>query len=193
MAKNPFHSAGTNDHGSPPELVEPARETLGGFELDPCSNAYWNRYVIKAARFHSKNGHRKPWCRGGRVFVNSPGPIREMRDGSMVTVTPSLVRPFWQRTARLGIDHAAGIWIGYSLQQLQQLQQEDVHPLCFVTCFPDHRIEYLQFVDGGPPRPSGSPMHGSSVTLVSRNTKLIDRFARCFAHLGAIVEPRRAA
>ncbi len=68
------HSSKSNEHFSPPEVVEAARALMGGIDLDPASCEEANR-VVKAERFFDKtyNGlwHPREWS--GRVFLNPPG------------------------------------------------------------------------------------------------------------------------
>lgn len=156
------HSAASCEHGTPEEIIELARHTLGGIDLDPASSERWNKHV-GAKRYYCRqnDGLLQPWF--GRVFVNPPG-----RDTTYNT--PSLVRKFWSRLVehwRAGkIDGA--IWVGYSLEQLVQLQAEPAHPLQFPTLIPAARLKFnhpaINVASGI--APGKSPTHGNFITLL---------------------------
>ena len=165
---NALHSAKTCEHGSPAAAVELARYALGGIDLDPASNAYWNEHLVKATRFYDRaaNGLRQPWS--GRVWCNPPG-------ADEAAGTDNLVRPFWERLVahwREGLIDGA-VWMGYSLEQLATLQGSPAHPLMFVTLVPCERFRFLEMRRGAAPverlgpdgKPSG-PTHGNFVTLL---------------------------
>lgn len=81
---NPQHSSESVEHYTPSAIVEAARETLGGFDLDPFScdeanarvraRSYFDGAdcVVGTTRFPRRgNGWNRLWH--GRVFVNPPG------------------------------------------------------------------------------------------------------------------------
>lgn len=179
---NALHSAKTCEHGSPVAAVELARYVLGGIDLDPASNAYWNHHVVRADRFYDReaNGLEQPWA--GRVWCNPPG-------ADEAAGTENLVRPYWERLVehwREGLVDSA-VWLGYSLEQLATLQGSPAHPLEFPTLVPCERFRFLEERNGAPPierlgvskvkradgsvrmvstgKPS-SPTHGNFLTLL---------------------------
>lgn len=169
MAANALHSAKTCEHGSPPAAVDLARYALGGIDLDPASNGYWNQHTVRALAYYDRkaNGLAKPWA--GRVWCNPPGADEQAG-------TKSLVRPFWDRLVehwREGLIDGA-VWLGYSLEQLVLLQGAPAHPLLFVTVVPCERLRFLERRPGEAPpverlgpdgKPSG-PTHGNFLTLL---------------------------
>ncbi len=66
------HSSESNEHFTPPAIVDAARALLGGIDLDPASCEAANR-TVKAERIFTKqdNGFAREW--NGRVFLNPPG------------------------------------------------------------------------------------------------------------------------
>jgi hypothetical protein len=70
---NAKHSAISNSHVTPPELVESVREVLGHIDLDPCSTHLANARVVKSRVFYTEsvNGFAQNWA--GTAFFNPPG------------------------------------------------------------------------------------------------------------------------
>jgi len=160
--KSAKHSMESDDWGTPIAYVELARRVLGGIDLDPCCSAYWHHWTVKSTRYYTleDDGLTCPWS--GRVLLNPPG-------GYVPGTRRSKVRVAWERLVeawRLGEVEAA-VWIGYSLEQLVQLQDAPAHPLQFWTLVPATRIDFLRRgANGGPPTPVGSPAHGNYITLL---------------------------
>lgn len=127
------HSMASPDWQSPPWLVELARHTLGVIDLDPASDVEANE-IVRAGRIYTKedDGLALPWF--GNVFINPPG---------------GLVTAFWERLTGEWFSQRfeAGIWVGYSLEQLQTLQQSrltDTTPMQFPMCIPKRRIAFVE-------------------------------------------------
>lgn len=83
---NVRHSSASNEHYTPPDVIEAARETLGRIDLDPASSLLANS-VVAAMSIYTKddNGFQRPWHR--RVFLNPPGGKCDAR-GVTVTSIP---------------------------------------------------------------------------------------------------------
>jgi hypothetical protein len=188
--KNAQHSSTTPEWGSPSVVVNLARHVLGGIDLDPCSNAYWNRHLVKATSFYDKeqNALVRHWT--GRVYLNPPGELGG-------------VRVFWEHLAE---QHRSSrtrgaVWCGFSLEQIGYLQGSPTHPLQWVTCVPCERLPFMQRDPrGGPPTPEGSPTHSNYITLLpdmgsrSERRAQVGRFRDFVRSLsggawGAIVRP----
>lgn len=178
------HSCDSPEWYSPTLLVKGAREVMGGIDLDPASHEEANTR-LQVPRFYSKeeNGLLLPWF--GRVFHNPPG---------------GLVGEFWKKALK---EWERGhfeqmIWIGYSLEQLQTLQQCGAAstPLDFPTCFTSKRIAFVEngakkaeriaklLARGKKPNPNSSPSHSNYITYFGRNTM---RFVSVFGRFGQVV------
>lgn len=136
------HTMDSADWYTPHAYAKAAREVLGGIGLDPASSPEAN-LVVQAGEIYTAqdDGLSKPFG-GGTIYLNPPG---------------GLVREFWDRldesfTARR---FDAGIWMGYSLEQLQVLQddgdgQPDLFgyvrrtPLDYPLCYPSRRIAFVE-------------------------------------------------
>lgn len=162
VTANVMHSAATDDHGTPRELVEAARRVLGEIELDPFSSSYWNHYVVKAARFYDvdHDGFAPEQAFYGRMLINPPGSLKR-GDRNVPRAWEKLITAY-----RAGAVDSC-VWIGFSLEQLVQLQNCAMHPLQFLTAVPMARLCFLQHASGGgPPIEGESPTHGNYVTLL---------------------------
>ncbi|MFB6214860.1 MAG: hypothetical protein ABEI54_03225, partial [Candidatus Bipolaricaulia bacterium] len=51
----PQHLSLTNEHFTPPKIVEAARETMGGIDLDPASCAIANEKLVQAEKFFTED------------------------------------------------------------------------------------------------------------------------------------------
>lgn len=156
-----LHSSASPGHGTPPEIVEAARRVLGGIDLDPASSAVFNK-VVRADRFYDvfDDGLSRRWS--GRVFCNPPGDH-----------TGSMVKAFWAKLVahyRDG-DVTAAVWIGFSIDQLQTLQQLPCDsPMSFPFCVPKKRLCFIKAL--GPlvqqdlfkSDPDPTPVRGGSPT-----------------------------
>lgn len=80
----PQHSSKSNEHFTPPEVIEAARALMGGIDLDPASCEEANR-IVKADEFWSveHDGLAIAATDGwhGRVFLNPPGGKMHFVDG----------------------------------------------------------------------------------------------------------------
>lgn len=126
------HSMDSPEWYTPPEFALAAVEVMGGIDLDPASHEEANQ-IVRADYFftEAQNGLTREW--GGNVFLNPPG---------------GLVNAFWEK-AMLEWQHSRVkqmIWVGYSLEQLQTLQQSKagMTPFSFPTCITKKRIAFIE-------------------------------------------------
>ena len=167
-----LHSKNTPRWGTPGSLIEPARTVLGGkIDLDPASQAEFNARV-KAARFFTEadNGLLRNW-EADSVFLNPPG---------------GLVPEFWKKLLSefMGGRVRRAVWIGFSVEQLCILQDEDYFPLDFAACILRSRVKFIA-PDG---TPGERPSHGNYVVAMGVETSA---FADCFGRFGKLVFGRK--
>lgn len=183
------HSMDSPEWYTPAPYVEAARELMGGIDLDVASHQEANT-IVQATRFYTAedDGLVQPW--EGRIFLNPPG-------GK--THGQSIVCAFWERVDlmyRVGSFEQL-IWIGYSLEQLQTLQNTDAywHPLDFPLCVPSHRIAFVentakrvqrlgaQKAAGQEPSTGKAPSHANYIAYIGERR---DRFREIFSRFGRV-------
>lgn len=171
---------GDDEWFTPPGIVEPCRQAMGGIDLDPASNHVANR-VVRAARFYTKedDGLARPWR--GRLLINPPYRTdlkarfidklaKEWKAGNVEAACLILSQELcgqWWRPMR-------GQWAAMALQQGSRERFYKYHP-----------------GDG-----VGGPGQGILVVYVGRDTP---RFAEAFPEIEAeseapgwmVVEPLR--
>lgn len=136
------HSSKTASHYTPIDVVEAARATLGGFDLDPFSDEFGNR-VVRATRYldgsNGNDGFLTVWA--GRVFCNPPG-------GSLpgaIHGTKSSQAAAWSwATLQWSLTASSVLFVGFSLELLQAAQTSDAlaQPLDFPCCVPSRRLRF---------------------------------------------------
>lgn len=118
---NARHSSATDDWGTPVEILDAARETLGTIDLDPASSTRHNHRVRAVVFFGDgglvSNGFTTSWA--GRIFLNPPGGrcdadgLRVVKDcvttGACGLPSSSITRPAGH-THKAPIGSAAKAW-----------------------------------------------------------------------------------
>ena len=167
----------SSEHYTPPELIESARQVMGSIDLDPASSPIANS-VIKAKVFYTKetNGLDLTNSWEGNVYLNPPGDR-----------TGKLVKAFWERLVNevLNDNVRAGIWAGFNTNQLQSLQRFGIHPLLLPTCVVNKRIPWL----GTDLEPQEQPLRANYFTVITKDSKIEESFAREFVQYGTVVGP----
>jgi hypothetical protein len=206
------HSSESNEWGTPIPVIEAARATLGGFDLDPFSSASFNERV-KATLFYSANAWAAPWF--GRVFINPPGGFVDAEGRIVIIATKtrrgcgetgacglplghkhegieSSQKRAWQK---LMSEHEAArvpsaIFVCFSVELLQTTQVNPTGriPLEFPICYPSRRLPYTDETG----KPGKSPTHASCIIFVPEGHRGdVERFEQAFKDIGHVVVPRR--
>lgn len=76
------HQSLTNEHFTPPQIIEAARRLMGGIELDPASCDRANE-IVKAERYHTRKnqGFFSKW-NAKSVWLNPPGGLAPDRSSN---------------------------------------------------------------------------------------------------------------
>jgi len=128
------HSSKSVEHYTPDAIIEAARATMGGIDLDPASCEEANKYV-KAKGIYTKemDGLQQPWF--GRVFLNPPG-------GKVKG--ESLSAMFWDKlsTEYMNGNIQEAIFVGFSLECLRTTQGYNWPVADFPLCVPKQRLRF---------------------------------------------------
>ncbi len=190
QAKNAQHSSKSNEHYTPTEVVEAARATMGGIDLDPASCSKAND-TVKAAHYFSKGirpeSLERNWF-GSNVFLNPPGGREFGKKGRPNSQLwwPKLVNEW--ASGRVG----QAIFVGFSMEILQSAQNLSCQsPLEFPFCIPRKRLNFLD--ESG--LPQGSPTHANVIVYLPTYPDPLERragilrFREAFASIGKVVVP----
>lgn len=185
---NARHSAADPDWYTDPRIIEAARQAMGSIELDPMSDPVANE-AVRAARIFTiaEDGLAQPWC-STALFLNPAG-------GQVGAAWNKLMQAFH---ANVSVREA--IWVGFSLEQLQVLQNQSTSgltPMDFPMCVPSSRIPFVEnaakkdarrdaynekfLIEGLEGRPAPVWKEKCSPTHANYITYLGDRYAR-FEH-----------
>lgn len=90
MTDNPRHLSISNEHFTPPDVVEAARKSLGEIDLDPATSVRGNSFYVKAKKIFTleNDGFNIPWS--GRVLLNPPGGRCDQRGVSVTNIDKAL-------------------------------------------------------------------------------------------------------
>jgi hypothetical protein len=198
QTSNAQHSSASNEHYTPPSVVEAARTTMGGIDLDPASCEQANR-IIRATGYFAKDDFSLERVWYGRTFLNPPGGREFPPDATHKLGSGRVNSKLWW--PKLAAEYVAGrvkqaIFIGFSIEILQSTQVDSSGPipLDFPFCIPSRRLDFLD----EDLEPQGSPTHANVIVyLPERPDSLlgeytydgIKRFREAFGGIGRIVIP----
>jgi hypothetical protein len=209
-----MHSSESNEHYTPPEVVEAARYTLGGeIDLDPASCALANT-VVKARCFMAEGSLDRDWTgpdgEPATVWLNPPGGKSDFttleplpRDAEGKQHGPGLSTSavwWWKLLYEIRAGHVkAAVFEAFSLDMFQAAQNpkgEDAArtpPHLFPLCVPASRLRHW-----GPSKPvgKGGSSQPSAIVLVTperlgmgapfSDAAFDARFREAFAPFGAV-------
>lgn len=190
---NAKHSSESVDHYTPIEIVDAARELMGGIDLDPASCERANKY-IRAKRYFAQqdNGLSKAWK--GRVFLNPPGGRIDEAGNRVEHGGFSSAKVWWQQLSRSWWSGKVetAVFVGFSLEILQTTQGEGDAPipLQFPCCYPAKRMRFLVEQDGKLSA-GGSPTHANVLVYLPKqwDNQEKSKFSRLFEDFGHCVWP----
>lgn len=202
---DPRHSSASNEHYTPPEIVEAARATMFNITLDPCSCSL-AQTVVRAGTYFDRDGLFCDWCHDlgepSRVLLNPPGGLlhpdtlepltskKGMRPG-FGGVSSAAV--WWQQLInewRAGHVNQA-CFVCFNLEVFRHTQNggipacADQFPICFLR-------ERPRFWNESTPIGKGAPTHAGAVVYLppipttQDRTDYRQRFLEAFRSLGYV-------
>jgi ParB family chromosome partitioning protein len=160
--------------------MDVAREVMGGIDLDPASCEEANKTVGATHFFTREDGENVfhiPW--DGRVFLNPPGPVKGDK------TTKGIVNRFWEKLVEEWKDGRVtqAVFVCFSIEQLQTLQNTLYSPFQFFICVPKKRVA---FTGSG-----SSPCHGNAIIWLpgDRCSNPTQCFFRVFDKIGGCTQP----
>ena len=182
------HSSESNEHYTPPAIVDAARATMGGIDLDPASCAEANEVVGAADYFTIEgDGLHFAWVHGksldpkpSRVFLNPPGGKIGKRSSQGV---------WWEKLCAewLAGNVEQAVFVCFNLEMLNTTQASPTKCLEFPICYFRNRPRF--WPPGTPPEKRGkvgSPKYPGCCVYLGPND--LD-FRRAFAPLGFVTVP----
>ena len=182
-------SSGLVEYYTPIELIEAARETMGGIDLDPASSPEANERIGASTIFTIEDdGLAQPWA--GRVWMNHPFGKSEKACKSQCAKTSCAKRGYHLLKDKPG----NADWIKKLVSEFESGRVEQACCITFACtseawfrpllrqpqCFLYGRTNYCLPGGGGVLQ---GVTKGSCVTYFGQD---VGRFAACFRHLGEI-------
>lgn len=189
-----------SNQGTPPEIIEPMREVMGGSIMcDPCSSELFNSRIVHAATYYDEEANGLEQVFRGSTWLNPPGGLADFRTGRMLprdeqgrqtrtAHSVSAPKLWWER---LMMFFTAGMvtefgYEAFSLEQIAKLQTvKEPYPKItdFTICIIEKRIQHMTLdpVTGQLVR-NKQPTHHSAIVYGGPNTR---KFKRLFTKLGS--------
>lgn len=190
--------SGSAEWYSPPELVEPARQVFGGFDLDPASCPLANRQ-IRAGRIFTAadDGLERPWDvdgRPSRVWLNPPS---KRGEESAAEWWVWLAREFMAgrvRCAAFVVFNLSTVQVALAAARAAAVPPPQwgsrVEPTTRIRYTRAARSEALPGIEAGTER-GKSPPHPSALILLSDEPDLHAAWREAYASLGEVLPPSR--
>lgn len=177
---NAQHSSASPEHYTPAEIIEAARQTMGGIDLDPATTALVNERTVKAERIYTRedDGLSKPWH--GRVWLNPPGGKTKGKSNAAIWWSKLVVEWLEGRVEQ-------AVFLGFSIEILATSQSSRVWVGDCPFCVPRRRIEFLK--EGG--SVGDSPTHANIIAFLpprgcAEEALAVECFQRDFQQFGEV-------
>lgn len=158
------HSQASDRWYTPDWILIRARQAVGEFDLDPCSD---DNSRVLATHYYGGLGELRQWF--GTVWCNPPG-------------QRGMPAKFWHRSVEHANYGGTVLFLCYSLEQIYQFDAGR-YPICIFN----KRVKYLS--PEGVERKS--PTHGSALVLLNKDWEMLaPSFYTAFQDVGRIVVPR---
>lgn len=191
-------ASGTPEWYSPPELVEPARQVFGGFDLDPGSCPLANRQ-IRARRIYTaeEDGLARPWDVDGvpsRVWRNPPSKRGEERTAEWWVYLAKEFLAGRVRCAAFVVFNLSTVQVALAAARADGVPPPQwgsrVEPANRIRYTREARSHALPGIEAGVER-GKSPPHPSAVILLSDEPALHEAWRKAYAPLGEVLPPAR--
>ena len=200
------HSSESNEHYTPPAIVEAARATMGGIDLDPASCPEANT-TVHARQYYCARGLDLVWRMGrnhnldlgstlgdpgdvSRVFLNPPGGKVGKRSSAVV---------WWEKLCSEWLEGNVeqAVFICFNLEVLNTTQASPYPCLDFPVCYFRTRPRFwppgtppeLRGVVGAPKYPGCAVYMPPASGVQADGGPAAARFREAFAPLGRVVVP----
>ena len=156
------HASGENEWYTPPKIIEAARSTMGGIDLDPASSEKAQETVVADSFFTAEDdGLNQDWS--GRTWINPPYEAK-------------LVGPFVEKLLSGPVEQAIILVNNATETKWGQALLERADAICF----PSGRIQFLDS-EGSPKQ---SPLQGQMIVGIGVE---VESFRREFQSIGAVL------
>jgi ParB family chromosome partitioning protein len=157
------NNSGNVEWYTPPNILELAREVMGGIDLDPASCEFANK-AVQAKQFftEAEDGIKKTWK--GRVWLNPP-----YEAGLADAFTSKLLAEI-----QIGVTEA----ICLTNNATETAWGSSLLAAANAVCFPKGRIRFL--TEAGV---MNSPLQGQMICYLGKN---VEKFSRVYGQLGPI-------
>jgi len=180
-AVNPRHLSTTNEHYTPIEIIEAARQTMGEIDLDPATTKRVNETRVKATNFFTREDRALSLQWHGRVWLNPPG-------GLDVSTRKSNAAVWWSKLVEeYRADRVReAIFLGFTLEIFATSQDADMWIGDFPFCVPRQRIAFWKdgalegYVRGG------SPAHSNVIVYLPPRDGNTIAFKHAFEKFGRV-------
>lgn len=180
------HSSKSNEHYTPIDVIEAAREVMGSIDLDPATTDLVN-WRVRATNYYTKetNGFDKDWH--GRVWLNPPGGKIGNKSNAALWWNKLVTEYLAERTKE-------AIFLGFTLEILATSQDA----LCwlgnFPICIPRNRLpfDHEAVVGSETVLVSGdSPAHSNVIAYLPGDDihHNVDKFVQVFSKFGKVLVP----
>lgn len=182
---NAQHSSVTVEHYSPLELIEAARDVMGGdIHLDPATTYSVNKHNVKAHDYFTKDndGLSRNWW--GCVWLNPPGG-RVGNKSSAAIWWNKLVTEYLEGRVQ------QAIFLGFSIEILATTQDfgEGRWIGDFPFCVPRARIDFLKEAEPGVFVENNNPTHANVIVFLPPAMgadEAVWRFHEIFSKFGRV-------
>ena len=154
------YNSGNNEWYTPKEIIETARDMMGGIDIDPASSEVANK-VVKAECFYTveNDGLSKKWF--GNVWLNPP-------------YASDLIGKFADKLVSEFENYSQAVVLVNNATETEWFNK--IIGIGSAVCFPRGRVKFYK-----PDGSTGAPLQGQAIIYIGNCP---DKFIRCFNEIG---------